>query len=124
MLKLEDIDLSVDYRELSFIESHLMHEVKRKGVKAFVKEYSDNIEDFRKDWSKVNFCFLLALLGYLDKSFRYDDSVKLDKYVLDARDFLFVELDEDLSEANKRLQVVLPSFYARGFIYSDVEEAV
>lgn len=124
MLTLDNIDMSVNYDELCFIESHLMHEVKRRGISDFVKVYGDNIEDFRRDWSKINFCFLLALLEHLDSNFKYDSSVKLDKYVLSPFDF------GDLSDFGDELDLVLiyndslDSFKSRGFLYSNLGEAL
>lgn len=124
MLTLENIDMNVDYDSLCFLESHLMHEVKRRGIDNFVEVYSNSIEEFRRDWSKINFCFLLSLLEYLSTDFKYDLSVKLDKFILDARDFIFVEFDGDLEDANERFKSSLPSFLKRGFVFSDIEEAV
>ena len=124
MLTLDNIDMSVNYNELCFIESHLMHEVKRRGTSNFVKVYGDNIEDFRRDWSKINFCFLLALLEHLDSNFKYDSSIKLDKYVLSPFDF------GDLSDFGDELDLVLiyndslDSFKNRGFLYSNLGEAL
>jgi hypothetical protein len=120
MLTLDNIDMSVNYDELCFIESHLMHEVKRRGTSNFVKVYGDNIEDFKRDWSKIKFCFLLALLEHLDSNFKYDCNVKLDKYILDSRDFIFVDLDNDLTDANISFKKALPSFLKRGFVFSEL----
>ena len=106
MLEIKDIDLDVDYDSLCLLESHLMNEVKRLGAEGFVKLYSSSMEDFRRDWSLRNFCFLLALLEYLDSSFSYDDVFKLPKFIADARDFLALELDDDLSDINNRYNEV------------------
>lgn len=124
MLNLSDIDMNVDYDSLCFLESHLMHDVKRKGKEGFVKEYSAEIDSFRENWTHRDFCFLLALLGYLDSSFSYDESVKLEKYIVDARDFIFVEEDNSLEEVNKTLKSAIPAFLNRGFVYNSVEEAI
>lgn len=124
MLKLEDIDLSVDYEKFGLLESHLMHEVKRKGVDSFVQEYCKNIEEFKKSWSKMDFCFLLALLGYLDSSFKYDDTIKLDKFVLDPYSYyMVVELGKRLCLFGLRKRSI-KSFRKRGFLLSEIGEAI
>ena len=121
-LCLENINKDVDYDDLCFFESHLAHELKRLGKEGFVKKYKSGVESFRID--SIKFCYLIALLEYLDNTFTYDSSIKLDKFILDARDYDFAVEDNDFTLANDRLRKVLPQFYKRGFIYSDIDLAV
>lgn len=121
-LRLEDIDMNPDYASYCMIDGHIMHEVKRRGREGMIEEYWNHIEDYRRDWSKLEFCFLLGVLEEL-YGLVYEDDIKLDKYVLDPRDHLF--LDEDGEDAySKTLENVLEGMWKRGFVFSSLEEAV
>lgn len=123
MLTFKNIETDVDYESLGLLESQLMHEVKSLGVKAFVSKYKSNIVSIEQNWGKLDFCFLLALLGYLDKSFTFDFYVKLDKYILDPYTYYAVV------KQGRRYLILwayirsLKSFRNRGFLYSEIGEA-
>lgn len=124
MITMSDVDLTVDYKNLRLLDGHLMHEVKRRGVEGFTKTYEEHIEEFRKDWSKFEFCYLLALLEYLDPSFQYDESVKMDKFVLDSYSYnWYINFDEE-PDFKKVYEAALPSFKKRGILINTVDEAV
>lgn len=122
MIKIDDIELDeslIDYQQLRLVEGHLMHEVRRKGKKGFFQEYSENIEDFRRDWRIIDFCFLLALLEYLDNSFKYDESVRCEKYIAERVDF------EELKDNNFDIifemeNDALDCFKKRGLLFKEV----
>ena len=124
ILRRDNVDMNVDYDKLSFIESHFAHELKRLGAVRFVEEYSYKLKDSTKDKDKMEMCFLMAFIEHLDKSIDFHSTIKMDKYVLDSRDFLYIELDDDLKPAQERMSRVLPEFLKRGFVFSEVEEAV
>ena len=72
----------------------------------------------------MDFCFLLALLGYLDSSFKYDDTIKLDKFVLDPYSYyMVVELGKRLCLFGLQKRAI-KSFRKRGFLISEIGEAI
>lgn len=124
MLTMDDVDSNVNWNDLCFLISHLMHEVKRRGKEGFLNFYSENIEDFRRDWSKVDFCFLLGLMGYLDKNFEYDKNMKLDKYILDPYVYDDIFVFEENVDLDIQFNKSLNSFKERGFLFDTVDDAV
>lgn len=110
------IDKNVDYKELCFYESHLLHELRRLGKERFSEKYRSEVGSLSNAVYKR---YLLALLSYIDKEEK--EEVPWGKYILDSRDFIFFELDGDLSDAEKRYKVALPEFLRYGFVKSEVE---
>lgn len=116
-ITLEDIERpeNVDYYSLRLLDGNLGHELKREGRQKFLAHYRENIEQYREELSHTNFCFLLAMLKYVDPSFEYDSSLRTEKYILPQLDygtlidgtFTIEELIEDYSE----------TFVERGFLY-------
>ncbi len=117
MLDISDVNMEVDYKNLNLFESHLMHEVKRKGVFGFIEEYEKNIKEFHEAWDEVKFCFLLALLGCFDKSFSYPEEVRMDKCILDPYDHgEYVEFGEKIY-VQELYDKSLKPFRDRGFLF-------
>lgn len=81
-LTIDDIDTEFVYDWVGFLESTIMHEYNRVGVEGLREKYVNNIEEFRKDWSHDEFCFLLGMLEYLIPDYRYPEECTRDKYVL------------------------------------------
>lgn len=65
MLTRDMIARDVDYSSLGFLESHLMHEVKRLGERGFIEKYKDIIKKITSNDYEFNFA--LALLQYYNK---------------------------------------------------------
>lgn len=126
----KDIDFNVDYYSLGLLESALGHELKGLGKTEFLKKYETNIEEYRKDWSLVDFCFLLGFLGYYDKDFYYDPSVRLDKYVIDVYNMFYYENKDDpevaeyLRSFDDMYSSSLECMRNRGFLWETIDEAV
>lgn len=120
-LKLSDLEESdkVDWEELRILMGNLGHEVRRNGKEAFMKLHADNIEEFRKDWTHIQFCYLLGFMGTIDPTFSYDESVKTDKYVILELDRAMLDTDEeDTYEAlNEIIDRSDESFLKRGFLF-------
>jgi len=124
-ITLEQVWVDFPIRDLCVFESALAHEKKNIGVRAFCKRYEGLIEEFRKDLSHVEFCFLLAYLEYHDPKFRYDKSVKLDKYILDTFDMCMLhnEAPEEI-EWDLIWDKAIPQFRERGILLRETSEAV
>ena len=124
MITEKDIDINVDYKELSFITGHLTHECKRMGKDEFVKCYSSKLDSLRKEYSELEFCFLLGYLGYLDSNFEYDSSVRMPKYILNQYDYLFFTEDGDMGCVRESFKVANKQLLSRGFVYDVIDEAI
>lgn len=123
-LDINDVNLDVDYEELLFLESYLMHEVKRKGVSSFVEEYEKNIEVFHEAWDELKFCFLLSLLGCFDKSFSYPEEVRLDKFILNPYvHYNYVMFGEQV-DVQELYDKSLKTFRDRGFLFDRLSGAI
>lgn len=125
-LTLDMIKLDVDYVSLYNYESNLSHELKSLGTTDFIKNYKNiNTNGVSKNSNEyINLCYLLGLLEYLDESLSFDKSIKLEKYVVDLRDF-DIDLDgDDLSKVENRFDIAIPQMLRRGFIYSDIDIAI
>lgn len=119
---LEDIDMNPDYVDWSITDGHIMHEVKRKGREGMIEEYWNHIEDYHRDWSKVDFCYLLGILEEL-YDLVYEDDIRLDKYMIDPRDM--IDIDELGEDAYKEtLENALEGLFKRGFVFDSIDEAV
>lgn len=125
MITMDMIDFDCDIDDLCVFESALAHEIKHLGVVEFVAKYASLLDELRESWNKYEFCLLLGYLEYYDPSFSYDETVKLDKYVLDIYDFLAVKNDcKEEINLKESWDSALPSFKKRGFLNSEVEVAV
>lgn len=116
-LSLDMINTDVDYNELYNYESNLAHELKSIGKSDFISKYK-NINTNEIDVTSgeyINLCYLLGVLEYLDNSLSFDTDIKLDKYVVDLRDF-DIDLDDDLSAVEYRYTKAIPQLLNRGFI--------
>ena len=123
-LDINDVNLDVDYEELLFLESYLMHEVKRKGVSSFLEEYEKNIEVFHEAWDELKFCFLLSLLGCFDKSFSYPEEVRLDKFILNPYvHYNYVMFGEQV-DVQELYDKSLKTFRDRGFLFDRLSGAI
>lgn len=123
-LSLDMIKTDIDYTELYNYESNLAHELKSIGKINFINKYkhvSTNIELNSSEY--INLCYLLGLLEYLDSSLIYASSIKLDKYVVDLRDF-DIDIDDDLSAVETRYERAIPQLLKRGFIYSEIDSVL
>lgn len=123
MLKLEDLITDIDIRDITVFESALAHEKKNIGVTAFCQKYESLIEEFRASLPHMEFCFLLAYLEHLDSTFSYDETVKLDGYVLEPFDFVMY-LNEEKPDLGVCWDSALPVFRNRGFLFSEIDEVV
>lgn len=90
MSDIEDYD-KVGWDDLRLLMGNLGHEVRRNGKEAFMKLHTEHIEEFREAWTHMQFCYLLGFMGTLDPSFHYDESVKMDKYVILKSDMVLLE---------------------------------
>lgn len=124
MLKIENIDREVNYSDLAFVESHLAHEVKRHGKAEFVRMYSAELEDFKKEWDKYSYAFLLALLEYHDSSAVFDTDFKLEKYVVDLCVYSDLFKFNEPCNLDEVYDSSLPMFRKRGILWDEVAEAI
>ena len=123
-LSLDMIKTDVDYTELYNYESNLAHELKFMGKTNFINKYKHVSTDIELNSSEyINLCYLLGLLEYLDSSLVYDSSIKLDKYIVDLRDF-DIDIDGDLSAVETRYKKAIPQLLKRGFIYSEIDSVL
>jgi hypothetical protein len=61
-MKLEEIATDVDYRELGFLESTIMHEAKRKGYRAVLDKSKQYLEQYPENDYEYN--LLCGLFNY------------------------------------------------------------
>lgn len=130
MLKESDMNLTADYEHLGILESALGHELKSVGILNFCKKYESDIDMLKESWDFLDFCYLLAFLSYYDSSFEYDQSVRLDKYIPDPYDLFYYNnrneegFEDCVKTFDKMYEDSLPSMRLRGFLFSDIDEAV
>lgn len=120
-----NIETNVDYDKLGFIESSIMHDEKRLGVKETISKWS-NLEFLttqEESLSDLEFRFMIACLEYLDSSFSYPE-LSYSRYVLDPwsyglGDFKKVKVNLFIRYvfSNKKLR-------KRGFLYKGLDKAV
>lgn len=79
---MKDIDTDFIYDWVGYIESHMMHEYKRMGIEGIRKKYIENIEEFKRDWTHDEFCFLLCILEYLMPDYQYPYTCTRGRYVM------------------------------------------
>lgn len=127
MVKLcyDNIETGVDYSKLGFIESSIMHDVKRLGVNNTVFKWSNSefLNKQKLSLSDLEFRFMIACLEYLDSSFIYSE-LPYSKYVLDPWSYGLGDF--------KRVRVNLVIRYIlsnrklrrRGFLYQKLDKAV
>ena len=85
------------------------------GKERLVEEYKGTLSTQE---NQAALRYTLAVLSCLDKDFNY--KYHWDKYILDGRDFTFLELDGGLKEANKRVKIALPEFMKYGLVFSEM----
>ena len=125
MLRLDDLIVDIDIRDITVFESALAHEKKNIGVTAFCQKYESLIEDFRAKLPHMEFCFLVAYLEYFDSGFSYDSTVKLDGYLPDIEDMQALQWGfEDEISLDEAWDKALPEFRKRGFLIQELSEAV
>lgn len=125
-ITLNDVSTEISLEDWSLFDSYLAHDWKRSGNEEFCKKYEENIEECRERLSYGKFCYLLGYLKYRDPSFKYDPSVKLHGYFLDACDQSFFEeglYEEIEDELGLMYEDALPCLRERGFLLSEVDEA-
>lgn len=124
-MKKEDIATDVDYEQLGFLESHLMHEYKRMNMEEFRGSYLDleKLTHEAGEMSDTDKNFVMALIQVLTEGKITFSPIKFDKYVLDSRDFIMwdemtqEEIDGIVSES-------IDTFREFGFLYSEICYAV
>ena len=124
MIKKEDIDMNPNYKELSFVISTLMHEVKRMGKEEFLKFYVKNRLILKEKVDFLYYCFFLALIGYLDDKYKtIEPEICMSKYILNPYDYddLKYGVDVDLVKLFNKAN---DSLRRRGFLFEEIEEAV
>lgn len=124
MIKKEDIDMNPNYKELSFVISTLMHEVKRMGKEEFLKFYVKNRLILKEKVDFLYYSFFLALLGYLDSNYKnIEPEICMSKYILNPYDYddLKYGVDVDLVKLFNKAN---DSLRRRGFLFEEIEEAV
>lgn len=127
MVKLcyDNIETDVDYGKLGFLESSIMHDVKRFGVKSTISKWSNSkfLITQKESLSDLEFRFMIACLEYLDSSFIYSD-LPFSKYVLDPWSYGLGDFNE--VNVNLIIKYVFSNkkFRRRGFLYKGLDEAV
>lgn len=124
MLTLGNVTTEVSLEGICLLESAFGHEWNAVGNEDFCKKYEDNIEDFRKELSHGEFCYLLGYLKYRDPSFKYDSSVKLEGYFLEMCDQALYEAQcyDEIESIDEMYKNALECFKERGFLFSEVSE--
>lgn len=96
-INLKDIAMDVNYRELGFLQNHLMHEVKRMSVEEFVTKYESQINDIVENDYEYN--MVVAVLKKVGGELCTLEPKKLERYVADPRIVIdYVKMNGDVSE--------------------------
>ena len=127
---MKDIDVDFIYDWVGYIESHMMHEYKRMGVEGLREKYIKNIEEFKKDWTHDEFCFLLCILEYLVQDWQYPEECMREKYVMnhDALEEYILASVEGIELSNtwsqRCVNNALVCCIRHGFLWNRFDEAV
>lgn len=102
-----------------------MHEYKRLGVSGMYNKYVRNIEDYRRDWSFQDFCFLISLLEYLIPGYSYPENCSLDKFILDIRIRMNIEFGIITEQQfQEYIESCLECAKRHGYLWSSFDEVV
>lgn len=129
-ITMKDIDTDFIYDWVGFTESHIMHEYKRMGVEGLKEKYIKNIEEFKKDWTHDEFCFLLCILEYLVSDWQYPEECTREKYVLCQNDVSEYDLARiegriiDDEWCQKCVNKAFDCCIRHGFLWDEFGEAV
>lgn len=128
---MKDIDVDFIYDWVGYIESHMMHEYKRMGVEGLREKYIKNIEEFKKDWTHDEFCFLLCILEYLVQDWQYPEKCTREKYIMNTKDmaeYVYATVVDKLvlpdTWAQECVDKALDCCIRHGFLWNEFGEAV
>ena len=128
----EDIAMGVNYRDLGLLQNHLMHEVKRMGVDAFVSKYTKEIISLSQTDYEYNLC--VAILNEISGGSCGLKPRPVEKWLIDPRiagDY--VELNGDISEEDKAeilkdmndsISDYIPEFKSCGILFISFDEVM
>lgn len=125
MITLDDVNMTLDMRDILVFGSALSHEKACIGLEAFCHRYKAIIEDFRRDMPFEWFCYLLAYLQYFDSSFQYDKTVHLEGYMVPSDVHFYIRTGmHDMYDLDTLWNSAIPCFRDRGILISEVDEVI
>ena len=129
-ISLEDIERDESVYSIFVVISQVMHDKKSYGLESMLERYKENIEDYRKQMTLWDFCALLGILEYLDSTFKYDETIRVEKPIVSYDVWCEVELFKELSNneiqemCNSCIEKALPEFKKRLIFIDHIDEVI